>query len=130
MRLTDEMKKEDFMAIRDRLLDIEIASRILEKGEIVEEMGLLLLYPDESGEKEPEEMTEEDLLSAISYLFEIEDSDDQINKYMMIFTELKKAYNDIDDLKLYQVLNEYNRELPIGYFFPDQNEDGDLRIKF
>ena len=139
MALTEKEKRADLLMLKDELEGIGLQADVFEKDDIMGELGLLVVYEDESEYgKSQSEKNGEPLMNAIStYLFELEDEEEEalndgeiLNKYALIFTELPGAYDEYEELELYRVLNEFNEKIALGFFYPGKNDAGETKIRF
>lgn len=128
MRLNDQEKRIDFKTLMNTLKEIDIDSEFYEKGDLFEEMGLLIYLPDESISAKNKE--EEKYNAAVCYMFELDDSEEQMNKYYLIYSEIDLIMNSVDELSLYKTVTEFNKKVPIGYFYVDTNENNNLKVKY
>lgn len=132
MRLDENEKKMDFQLLKEELAGIGIASEAYQKGDVMEEQGLLIILDDESNyaDRIREKTGEEVQISIVSYMFEMDDEEDQLYKYILMFSELNGTYDDYNELELYRFLNAFNQRISIGYFYPEKDENGSTKIRF
>lgn len=132
MRLTIEEQIKDFNILEEKVGRLDLETQIFKKDEEDDQLGFLVIFDDESQyAEEVNEESEEPLQCAIvSYMFEIDDEEDQLNKYILSYSEINGTYNHIDELELYRFLNEFNQRIPIGFFYPEKNEDGEVKVSF
>ena len=133
MSLNEKDVYADFALLKKELEGIGIHSDIYEKDGLLGELGLLVLFEDESNyAKQYKKETGEELTGAIvSYMFELEETEeDQLNKYVFLFTELPGTFDDWDELVLYKTLSEFNEKTALGYFYPGKNEKGETKVRY
>ena len=133
MSLNEKDVYADFALMKRELEGIGLHSEIYEKEGLLGELGLMILYEDESNyaEKYKAKNGEELTNAIVSYMFEIEDTEeDQLNKYVLIYTELPGDYGDYDELKLYRALDAFNAKTALGYFSLNKNEKGETKVRY
>lgn len=124
--LTEKEKKEDFLLIKETLHSINIISDIIEKGEITEEIKLLIALPDLEKETNNEEISG----IAVCYLFQLEDFAKARNKYLFIYSELDEDLEGIEALALYHAVYLLNTCVAIGYFYVQKEEEYKIKYRY
>lgn len=133
MSLNEKEVYADFALLKHELEGIGIHSDIYEKDGFLGELGLLVMYDDESNYAAKYKAENgEDLTNAIvSYMFEIEETEEeQLNKYVLLYTELPGNYGDFDELELYRALDAFNAKTAMGYFSINKNEKGETKVRY
>lgn len=132
MRLTENEKMADLNIIRNELLGIDIATQVYEKGGELGDAGILSVVYDESNYAQHlrEENGENAEIALVGYMFELDDEDDQVNKYILMYSELSGRYDEYDELELYKKLTEFNKKVATGYFYPERDEQGAMKVAY
>lgn len=113
--IKEEEKKQEFENLKEILASLQIASEIMQKGDLVPETCLLITLPTTMKNWEEEYKT--DMHMASAYLMQMDELDEQQTKYMMIYSQIQVDLADVPLAKIYPFLNLWNRYSAVGTYY-------------
>ena len=88
MSYTDQEKMQEFERLKDFLESLDMAAEILPKGNVLDDIILLVSLPSIEEYPDDREATEADLHLAAGYLMDLDDTDQRLCKYLLFYSQI------------------------------------------
>ena len=120
MGFDEQQKLEELEYLRDFLNDIEIASEVIPRNQMLEESTLLVCLPSVEEVMEGAEVVPEKMHVATAYVLDLDEAEKRLAKYLLFYTQIKADISAMNATEVILLLNDLNRTVRVGnYFYGD-----------
>ena len=120
MSYTDQEKMQEFERLKDFLESLDMAAEILPKGNVLDDIILLVSLPSIEEYPNDREATEADLHLAAGYLMDLDDTDQRLCKYLLFYSQIIVDLSSFERTEILENINQLNRNVRMGHYFYGQ----------
>ena len=117
MSYTDQEKMQEFERLKDFLESLDLAAEILPKGNVLDDIILLVILPSIEEYPSDREATEADLHLAAGYLMDLDDTDQRLCKYLLFYSQIIVDLSGFERTEILDNINQLNRNVRMGHYF-------------
>ena len=117
MSYTDQEKMQEFERLKDFLESLDLAAEILPKGNVLDDIILLVSLPSIEEYPDDREATEADLHLAAGYLMDLDDTDQRLCKYLLFYSQIIVDLSSFERTEILENINQLNRNVRMGHYF-------------
>ena len=117
MSYTDQEKMQEFERLKDFLESLDMAAEILPKGNVLDDIILLVSLPSIEEYPDDREATEADLHLAAGYLMDLDDTDQRLCKYLLFYSQIIVDLSGFERTEILENINQLNRNVRMGHYF-------------
>lgn len=117
MSYTDQEKMQEFERLKDFLESLDLAAEILPKGNVLDDIILLVSLPSIEEYPSDRETTEADLHLAAGYLMDLDDTDQRLCKYLLFYSQIIVDLSGFERTEILENINQLNRNVRMGHYF-------------
>ena len=117
MSYTDQEKMQEFERLKDFLESLDLAAEILPKGNVLDDIILLVSLPSIEEYPSDREATEADLHLAAGYLMDLDDTDQRLCKYLLFYSQIIVDLSGFERTEILENINQLNRNVRMGHYF-------------
>lgn len=117
MSYTDQEKMQEFERLKDFLESLDMAAEILPKGNVLDDIILLVSLPSIEEYPSDREATEADLHLAAGYLMDLDDTDQRLCKYLLFYSQIIVDLSSFERTEILENINQLNRNVRMGHYF-------------
>ena len=117
MSYTDQEKMQEFERLKDFLESLDMAAEILPKGNVLDDIILLVSLPSIEEYPSDREATEADLHLAAGYLMDLDDTDQRLCKYLLFYSQIIVDLSGFERTEILENINQLNRNVRMGHYF-------------
>ena len=117
MSYTDQEKMQEFERLKDFLESLDLAAEILPKGNVLDDIILLVSLPSIEEYPSDREATEADLHLAAGYLMDLDDTDQRLCKYLLFYSQIIVDLSSFERTEILENINQLNRNVRMGHYF-------------
>ena len=117
MSYTDQEKMQEFERLKDFLESLDLAAEILPKGNVLDDIILLVSLPSIEEYPSDRETTEADLHLAAGYLMDLDDTDQRLCKYLLFYSQIIVDLSSFERTEILENINQLNRNVRMGHYF-------------
>ena len=117
MSYTDQEKIQEFERLKDFLESLDLAAEILPKGNVLDDIILLVSLPSIEEYPDDREATEADLHLAAGYLMDLDDTDQRLCKYLLFYAQIIVDLSSFERTEILENINQLNRNVRMGHYF-------------
>ena len=117
MSYTDQEKMQEFERLKDFLESRDLAAEILPKGNVLDDIILLVSLPSIEEYPSDRETTEADLHLAAGYLMDLDDTDQRLCKYLLFYSQIIVDLSGFERTEILENINQLNRNVRMGHYF-------------
>ena len=117
MSYTDQEKMQEFERLKDFLESLDMAAEILPKGNVLDDIVLLVSLPSIEEYPDDREATEADLHLAAGYLMDLDDTDQRLCKYLLFYSQIIVDLSSFERTEILENINQLNRNVRMGHYF-------------
>lgn len=117
MSYTDQEKMQEFERLKDFLESLDMAAEILPKGNVLDDIILLVSLPSIEEYPDDREATEADLHLAAGYLMDLDDTDQRLCKYLLFYSQIIVDLSSFERTEILENINQLNRNVRMGHYF-------------
>ena len=117
MSYTDQEKMQEFERLKDFLESLDMAAEILPKGNVLDDIILLVSLPSIEEYPDDREATEADLHLAAGYLMDLDDTDQRLCKYLLFYSQIIVDLSSFERTEILENINQLNRNGRMGHYF-------------
>ena len=120
MSYTDQEKMQEFERLKDFLESLDLAAEILPKGNVLDDIILLVSLPSIEEYPSDREATEADLHLAAGYLMDLDDTDQRLCKYLLFYSQIIVDLSSFERTEILENINQLNRNVRMDIIFMDR----------
>ena len=117
MSYTDQEKMQEFERLKDFLESLDLVAEILPKGNVLDDIILLVSLPSIEEYPSDREATEADLHLAAGYLMDLDDTDQRLCKYLLFYSQIIVDLSGFERTEILENINQLNRNVRMGHYF-------------
>ena len=117
MSYTDQEKMQEFERLKDFLEGLDLAAEILPKGNVLDDIILLVFLSSMQEYPDDREATEADLHLAAGYLMDLDDTDQRLCKYLLFYSQIIVDLSSFERTEILENINQLNRNVRMGHYF-------------
>ncbi len=117
MSYTDQEKMQEFERLKDFLESLDMAAEILPKGNVLDDIILLVSLPSIEEYPDDREATEADLHLVAGYLMDLDDTDQRLCKYLLFYSQIIVDLSSFERTEILENINQLNRNVRMGHYF-------------
>ena len=108
---------QEFERLKDFLESLDMAAEILPKGNVLDDIILLVSLPSIEEYPDDREATEADLHLAAGYLMDLDDTDQRLCKYLLFYSQIIVDLSSFERTEILENINQLNRNVRMGHYF-------------